>query len=192
MSDLEVEAEGIMKPMLRGREVRLDYQQQMVLRAWITLRAMIFEHASAAPNARHFYGDEERRRFADVEREGSLEPLDGAYIWLFYYRSQRWVARSNVANLGMHEPPGEPPRNMQVITGVVGRLGFQMLVARWPGRRRLRMDSPHVQQWRGATNLLCPHSDDALTWPPDGGYLDDELTEEFMDRFNEGVMLTRL
>jgi hypothetical protein len=100
MSDLESAAGPILKPMLVGHEAGLTIDKQITIRAWIVLRAMILEHAGSARKARHYYTQDEHREF-----EQSLEPPDGIYLWLFYYRSRRWAARSNVANMGLHPSP---------------------------------------------------------------------------------------
>src|SRR5262249_22328352 len=102
MSDIESTACDVLKPMMVGRPFVLDTEQQVAIRAWIVLRAMILERAAAEKQAVPFYTQAERIAFADCDRQGSLEPVDGTYIWLFQFKSQQWVARSNVANTEIH------------------------------------------------------------------------------------------
>lgn len=191
MNEVESAARPILKPMLRGRAVLLNIEEQFTIRAWIVLRGMVLERGGTAPGARRFYTQDERRTFADIEYEGSLEPLDGTYLWVFHYRSSRWAARSNVANLGLHATTGQPPHHLQVITAFIGQFGFQILIGRWPVRRRLDFNSPHVRDWETATNLLWPSSANLVHWPPSGGYLADDTYEPFTDRFTKGFPLQR-
>src|SRR5207244_3323733 len=119
---------------------------QTTLRAWIVLRSMIFEHVGPSSGTVPFYTDDERRAFADIEFEGSLEPIAGTYIWAFQYRTPQWAARSNVAHAGLHMVPGGPQTHrLQLTTAFVGRFGFQIVVGRWPKHRRLEFNSPAVR-----------------------------------------------
>ncbi len=184
MSDVESHAKPVLLPLLRGRSVTLDADDQTILRAWIVLRAMILERAASSPVARTFYTSEERRTFADTEFEGSLEPLDATYIWAFHYQSPRWAARSNVANGGIHMVPGGPQtHHLQFITGFVGRLGFQVLNGRWPRGRRLELNSRAVRDWEAAMVLLWPDPSAVIEWPPGGFYLGDDSYDPILDRF---------
>ncbi len=159
---------------------------------------MIFDRAVSAREAKPFYSTQELHKFADtgnehqfVEANGSLEPPDGMYIWLFSFRSREWVARSNVANIGLHVTP-ENTHPGQVITGVIASIGFQIFTCRWPTDRRLELNSPHIRDWLSATSLLWPNpSDRTITWPPVGGYLADDTLEALYDRWNDGIPLQR-
>ena len=183
MSDLENLTKPVLKPLLRGHTVTLDEMEQMTLRAWIVPSAMVFEHVGTAPGAHVFYTQDERRAFGDTEFDGSLEPIDGSYIWAFQFRSSRWAARSNVAGLGLHMVRGGPiTHRLQVTTGVVGRFGLQVLVGRWPKRRRLELFDPAVTAWTEATTFLSPDPPDAINWPPPFS-VDDDGYEPVLDRF---------
>src|SRR5262249_31082307 len=114
------------------------------------------------------------------------------YIWLFQFKSQQWVARSNVANTEIHVTPGLPPHHVQVITAFVGQFGFQIMVGRWPSGRRLALRSPHFRDWDTATKFIWPEPLPRYRWPPSGGYLADDTIEPFMDRFvTDGFPLER-
>ena len=105
MSDVENACESVLKPMMLGQDVALATREQALLRGWFVLRAMILERAGAARNNRPFYTDDERRKFASVNDDGTHTPPNGLYVWLFQYRSSRWVARSNVTHLALHATP---------------------------------------------------------------------------------------
>jgi hypothetical protein len=183
MSQVETYAKGVLIPLLRGQSVTLDKQDQVILRAWIILRTMVFALSSSAAEATPFYTREEHRTFADIEYEGSLEPIDGTYIWIFQYRTPRWAARSHVVNGGIHDVPGGPQTHrFQVITAFIGRFGFQTLVARWPEPRRLELNSVGVHTLGPAMALLSPHTSDTIEWPPNGFYLGDDSYETLLDR----------
>ena len=185
MSNLEGDVQPILKRMLLGRHVTLDVEAQVTLRAWIILRGMILEHGGSQPGAQWFYSHKERSSFADIEHDdGSLEPVDGTYIWLFHFKSPLKVANSNIANMGLHTDP-QRRDHVQVITTFVGQFGFQILVGRWPHDRRLELDSPHVLDWNTATCLIWPHASNVVTWPPSGGYLADDTLQPFTDRLIE-------
>jgi hypothetical protein len=184
MSDVESHARPVLQPLLRGDSLTLGNVDQATLIAWIVFRAMILERSGSSPSARPFYTDEERRTFADIEFEGSLEPIDGTYVWAFQYRSPRWVARLNVMNGGIHMVPGGPQTHrVQVVTGLIGRFGFQVLVGRWPKRRRLEFASQAVREWQPATALLWSHQAEGIEWPPGGFYLGDDSYDAFLNRF---------
>jgi hypothetical protein len=184
MSEVETHAKGVLRPLLRGDDTILNQYDQATLRAWVVLRSMILERAASAALAVPFYTDSERRTFADIEFEGSLEPMDGTYIWAFQYRSPRWVARSHVANAGLHMVPrGPQTHRLQIVTGFVGHFGFQVLVGRWPKHRRLEFNSHAVRNWHPAMALLWPHASESIDWPPGGFYLGDDSYEPILDRF---------
>lgn len=124
-----------------------------------------------------------------VERiwEDALQPPRGIYIWLFRYRSRQWLARSNVANIGY--TLSDVTHHTQVITGFVGQFGFQTLISRWPQGRYLELRAPQVKLWMPATRLIWPSDGSLIDWPPE--YLADDTIEDFMDRWNSGIPLTR-
>jgi hypothetical protein len=189
MSQLEREAQGVLLPLLRGQNVTLDKYDQVVLRAWIVLRSMIFAVAASDTSAGRFYSREEHQSFAHE----SLEPFDGAYIWIFQFRSSQWVARTNVVNGGLDTSPGGPQAHrFQVVTANVGRFGFQICVARWPEPRRLKLDSPEVRMFQPAMAMLWPHASDTIEWPPGNAYLTDDHYDRLLDRLvKPGMQLER-
>src|SRR2546423_14921744 len=99
--------------------------------------------------------------------------MDGVYIWLFHFKSGQWVARSNVANTGVHATAGQTPHHVQVVTAFVGQLGFQVLAGRWPTGRRLAMNSAAVRESEPATKLLWPDPLERYRWAAHSGYLAD-------------------
>lgn len=181
MSELEAVTQPVLKPLLLGDSMSLDDLAQTTLRAWIVLRAMILERSGPAITT--FYTEAERRAFAHT----SLEPKDGTYIWVFQYQNKQWAARSNIMNGGLHMVRGGPQTNrLQVITAFVGRFGFQVLVARWPKRRRLDFDSLAVRTFATPLASLWPDPNDVLDWPPRGFYLGNDAYEPLLDRFTKG------
>jgi hypothetical protein len=186
MSDVETSVESILKPMLKGRDARLGEFEQITLAAWITLRTMILERAATVRNPRHYYTHEDHRLFADYEREGSLEPTPGTYIWLFHFKDRERVANSNVANIGFSLAPGEPSHHAQLITAFVGQFGFQTLTCRWPKTRSLELErSRPMVEWAGATRLLWPYTGKDVVWALP--YLAGDTLKPFTDRFNKGL-----
>ena len=183
MNQVEGFARPILKPMMRGHSVTLTTEEQTILIAWIVLRGMIFEYSGGQPGARRFYTQDERHTFANIDYEGSLEPLDGTYVWLFHHQSPRWVARSNVANLGLHV--SQDPNHLQLITACVGQFGLQLLLGRWPIGRRLELRSPRVTDWHEATCAIWPYTGGSVSWPP-RFYLGDDAYEPLCDRFIKG------
>ena len=183
MSDVEQYAKGILGPLLHGKSVTLNEYDQATLRAWIILRTMVFAVSSSAQDATSFYTRHEHLSFAGLDDDRSLEPIDGAYIWIFQYRSRRWAARAHVLNGFIQNEPGGPDAHrFQVITAFVGQFGFQVLVARWPEPRRLALNSVGVQQFAPAMSLIWPHTNDLIQWPPATVYLADESYDALVDR----------
>jgi hypothetical protein len=185
MSEVESHSKPVLKPLLRGdHNLTLNENDLATVRAWIVPRAIVLERGGAAHGAVPFYTDNERRTFADIEFEGSLEPMDGSYVWIFQYRIREWAARSNVLNGGLHMVPGGPQTHrFQVITAYVGRFGFQIVIGRWPERRRLELHSPSVRDWQPAMALIWPDAPGTIDWPPGGLYLGDGSYEAVLDRF---------
>ncbi|HLG57943.1 MAG TPA: hypothetical protein VI485_21535 [Vicinamibacterales bacterium] len=188
MSEVETTTQPILKQMLRGEAVTLSVEDQCALRTWIVLRGMILERGASEPNARHFYTDQERRHFADVAYDGALEPLDGSYIWLFEYRTRRWAARSNVANINLDLEEGS--FHFQGITGYVGRFGFQILLGRWPAGVTLALQAAKYREWEDATVLLWPANDQPIGWPP-RYCLHDAVYDSLLDRLTKGTLVQR-
>jgi hypothetical protein len=184
MSEWESFAAPVLKPVLRGRASTLDGEAQAVVRAWIVLRCMILERGGAAPGAKHFYTNEERRAFANIGRDTPIELVDGTYIWVYQHRRSQWIARSNVANAGLHTVRGGPPTNqVQIITAQISHFGFQVLVGRWPKGQRLNRDSRGVTAFADAMCVLWPDPPPILEWPANNFYLSDAAYEPLLDRF---------
>jgi len=184
MSEVESHAKEVLRPLLRGNDLTLDEQDQATLCAWIILRTMVFERVGASAGTTPFYTDDERCAFGDIDFDGSLEPIDGTYIWAFQYRTPQWAARSNVAHAGLHMTPGGPQTHrLMITTAYVGRFGFQVVFGRWPKHRQVEFHSPAVRNWQDALALLWPDRADAVDWPPGGFYLADNAYEPLLDRF---------
>ena len=144
MNELETAAAPFLKPMLRGNHIVPNIDAHAAVRAWVLLRGMILEHAGGQANARHFYTQAERLNFVQT-----LEPVSGTFVWLFHCRTPQWAARANVANMGTAATDGQASYHLQLTTAFAGRLGFQILLGRWPPGRTLGR-GPAVNDWETA------------------------------------------
>jgi hypothetical protein len=190
MSEFESASKPVLTPFILGLAAVLDDHVRAVLNAWLTLRHMIMEHTSVGKD--RWFRREEHYAFANLDEDASLSPMPGGHIWIGRFDTHQQLTTSlTIQNLTLHSLPLTDGYDMQVITGIVGRLAFQSVVGRWPPDRELAPDSPDIAGWDDALVPIWPdYSDVDFTWPPRKSIGDDAL-EPFHNRFARGIPTRR-
>lgn len=180
LSRLENMAKPILSPMILGKSGYVSIPDQVVIAAWITKMAMVWEYTD----------NYEPKYFTQAERENfrsTFRPAtDNTWIWLAAVES-RYPARMSQNVLWSQPGVGEPAR-FHITTGVIGGLGFQLLTRRHHDSKTASDYRAIMNKWRASTALIYPHIF-PIRWPP-REILTGEMVVDFEERFG-GVPLKR-
>lgn len=180
MSGLEEEVRPILTPLIKGESCTLTGAQLKTLAQWLTLKALVVEHANAETS---MTPREDRTAFFE---HGVIPPYFNLYAAHNVGQSRLFFRRHSHTIAANPEGPVPPldgtHRNIQSVTIVAGEAVFQIVAT--------RLEAFQVEQraWCIGFHDRCriwPQPPDDLKCPP-RPRLDDvriEFVASFLDRF---------
>ena len=173
MSDLEMTAEPILSPMIKGEETNLTRGQQVIIALWMIKVAMVLDSMNSHIN---FFEESERFHF----RKTSLPP---GYLsfWLGYYSGSYWSAFTSHRILTNDQ--SIPPYKSYVLTMSFGRLVLQLCNNKFATFRGSVAEKFEVRNGSWSIIELNPHLEHSIRWPPNDPTFND--SEQTLDTFSE-------
>ena len=180
LSELENDViKPLLEPLSAGIPHNLSIDDQFSLTAWIMRFAMVYEFADEKEQPKYFT-QSEREQFIS---EFTLPLPTHTWAWLAEYRGRVPIISAQRALIALRPSPDDEP--FLVMTGVAGRLVFQLLSRRWnkSPRAELRRMTPIVKMWSPAVIRIWPEQPRGISWPP-RKYLADDSIQAFIDRWS--------
>ena len=167
LSVLENDTRPILQPMILGADPQLEPPEQQLLATWAYKTALLLDLSSDAPTvpAWLFHALRQRR-----------EPFGGAIVEIGAYLDRTWAVWARPVPLRIGRAATEPPNGV-VVTLVVGRAVFQVIVA----HGHLSISDTRV--YRGGLSRIWPTPGVDLEWPPNGLAFGDGLLELLAENF---------
>ena len=131
MSRLEMRAKPVLLSLMRGDEVRLMPEQQLLVAAWAAMKAIVAEHDPTGSITTH---PSQRRRLM----KKLLPPENGWAIYIGHFNGRawkaRWVSHPLLVLPEAEGRAGQPAEyhNGQTSTQVIGQLYIHVMRSRMP------------------------------------------------------------
>ena len=183
LSDLENKhAKPALLPLIDGEPTALSLERQAAIAAWLTKIAMVYEFTGGP--MRQFFSQQDREHFIR-----SMSPPPTTWVWLASVGPGYGTALSQHALYPRNTPQRQllriPPPQVQILSGVMGHLAFQLLTRRgFEFLRTVRMRRI-TDPWLTKTLLIYP-SKRVVVWPPSHA-LEDNALKPFSDRWGSGT-----
>jgi hypothetical protein len=181
-SEVDEKAREIMVPLLNGGEARLSPDQQQVVAAWATMKAMVAEYSESECVTTHHM-----HRVRMMKRR--LPPEHGWSVWIAHYVRRKWpVAWISTPFLVLpdHLAAKRPNRratyyNSQVSTQVIGQLFIHVMRSTMPDlaapKWKFRLPSGE------ALFRIWPPVGTSIVWPT--GTISDSTADYIAGAFKE-------
>lgn len=176
MSDLEKEAQPVIRPLMNDISVPLDRWQQYLIALWTIKTAMVFE--CTIPARERFYSKADRDRLLTA-----FAPPDGTSMWLGRFERSNLSFIQAVRLFGTIPKANAPLGEGYVVTFALARLAIQILtVRRKPEHRSARVTlAVKPGPWERKLSQIWPIKP-PMYWPPARSF-SEEGVQELCKRF---------
>jgi hypothetical protein len=181
MRSLDERARSIMIPIITGKRTRINQDQQRILAAWATMKAMVAEYAESGYVTTHH---SQRKRMMNKQ----LPPEKGWAVWIAHYLSKGshlyWLANPFLLlphDIAIRRPSRRATYyNGHATTQIIGQLLIHII--RSP-MANLSTKWRFKQLRRGQMFRIWPPTNYSITWP--SGTIDDTAASYIADAVKE-------
>lgn len=154
MRDIELQAQAVMEPMLRGEQIRLSEVDQKIIATWAILKVMVVHH--------RFVHHAQRKQM-----RAKREPPKRWSVWIAAYGGKiedgHWIVRPLAL-----DPPGSKRRPNRVGAAPTGHATTQVVKNLFIHVVKVPMDDFGLR-WRWHDHFESPIRGQILRiWPPSG------------------------